>query len=165
MICLLTPFNVYFTLFGVLNVYITVCFGDTASKSEGRSAAVAERTEDIDSDAENHAHSHWFSDVRFRAQHLSRSHQHSRVDRRNGKARTSTCRWLGRCRRGVGSTRKLGDARISARAHSSNDFSLFFYGNPELAFIFIFCICKYSPVTICKTLKLILQKKFNSHND
>ena len=40
--------------------------------------------------------------------------------------------------------------------------SLFFYGNTELAFIFLFCICKYSPVTIRKTMKLIWEKKFNS---
>ena len=33
--------------------------------------------------------------------------------------------------------------------------SLFFFGNTELAFMFIFCICKYSPVTIRKTIKLI----------
>ena len=29
--------------------------------------------------------------------------------------------------------------------------SLFFFGNTELAFMFIFCICKYSPVRIRKT--------------
>ena len=40
--------------------------------------------------------------------------------------------------------------------------SLFSFGNTELAFIFIFCICKYSPVTIRKTMKLIWEKKFNS---
>ena len=33
--------------------------------------------------------------------------------------------------------------------------SLFFFGNTELAFMFIFCICKYSAVTIRKTMKLI----------
>ena len=65
---------------------------DTASRSEGRSAAVAERTEDGDSDAGNHVHSDLVPDVRCRAQHFSRSHQHSRVDRQNGKARTSTFR-------------------------------------------------------------------------
>ena len=41
--------------------------------------------------------------------------------------------------------------------------SLFLYGNTELAFIFIFCISKYSSVTNRKTMKLIWEKKFNSH--
>ena len=98
---------------------------------EGRSAAVAERTEDGDSDALNHAHSDWFPDVRCRAQHFTRSHKHSRVNRWNGKARTSTFRWRDSCRLGVGYARKLGDGRISARAHSSNDsftFLLWKYG-------------------------------------
>ena len=39
---------------------------------------------------------------------------------------------------------------------------LFFYGNTELAFIFIFCIYKYSPVTIRKTMKLIWEYKYKS---
>ena len=40
--------------------------------------------------------------------------------------------------------------------------SLFFFGNTELAFMFIFCICKYSPVTIRKTMKLIWENKYKS---
>ena len=40
--------------------------------------------------------------------------------------------------------------------------SLFFFGNIELAFIFIFFICKYSPVTIRKTMKLIWEHKYKS---
>ena len=40
--------------------------------------------------------------------------------------------------------------------------SLFFFGNTELAFIIIFCICKYSPVTIRKTMKLIWGIKYKS---
>ena len=40
--------------------------------------------------------------------------------------------------------------------------SLFFFGNTELAFMFIFSICKYSPVTICKPMKLIWENKYKS---
>ena len=40
--------------------------------------------------------------------------------------------------------------------------SLFFLGNTELAFMFIFCICKYSPVMIRKTMKLIWENKYKS---
>ena len=40
--------------------------------------------------------------------------------------------------------------------------SLFFFENTELAFMFIFCICKYSPVTIRKTMKLIWENKYKS---
>ena len=40
--------------------------------------------------------------------------------------------------------------------------SLFVFGNTELAFIFIFCICKYSPVTIRKIIKLIWENKYKS---
>ena len=39
---------------------------------------------------------------------------------------------------------------------------LFFFRNTELAFMFIFCICKYSPVTIRKTMKLIWENKYKS---
>ena len=38
--------------------------------------------------------------------------------------------------------------------------SLFFFGNTELAFMFIFCICNYSPVTIRKTMKMICENKY-----
>ena len=41
-------------------------------------------------------------------------------------------------------------------------FSLFFFGNTELAFMFIFCICKYSPVTIRQSMKLIWENKYKS---
>ena len=40
--------------------------------------------------------------------------------------------------------------------------SLFFFENTELAFMLIFCICKYSPVTIRKTMKLIWENKYKS---
>ena len=40
--------------------------------------------------------------------------------------------------------------------------SLFFFGNTQLAIMFIFCICKYSPVTIRKTMKLIWENKYKS---
>ena len=40
--------------------------------------------------------------------------------------------------------------------------SLFFFENTELAFMFIFCICKYSPVTIRKTMKLIWENIYKS---
>ena len=40
--------------------------------------------------------------------------------------------------------------------------SLFFVGNTELAFMFIFWICKYSPVTIHKTMKFIWKNKYKS---
>ena len=40
--------------------------------------------------------------------------------------------------------------------------SLFFFENTELAFMFIFCICKYSPVAIRKTMKLIWENKYKS---
>ena len=40
--------------------------------------------------------------------------------------------------------------------------SLFFFENTELAFMFIFCICKYLPVTIRKTMKLIWENKYKS---
>ena len=40
--------------------------------------------------------------------------------------------------------------------------SLYIFGNTELAFMFIFCICKYSPVTIRKTMKLIWENKYKS---
>ena len=40
--------------------------------------------------------------------------------------------------------------------------SLFVFGNTELAFMFIFCICKYSPVTIRKTMKMIWENKYIS---
>ena len=40
--------------------------------------------------------------------------------------------------------------------------SLFFFGNTELVFMFIFCFCKYSPVTISKIIKLILENKYKS---
>ena len=69
----------------------------------------------------NHAHSGWFPIVRREAQRFACANHHPRVDGWVGKARSSTCRWLGRCRRGVGSTRKLGDDRISAGAHSTYD--------------------------------------------
>ena len=94
---------------------------DTATGSVGRSAALAERAEDRDSDAGNYAHSGWFPIVRRKAQSFARAHHHPRVDGSAGKARSSTCRWLGRCRRGVGSTRKLGDDKILAGAHSIYD--------------------------------------------
>ena len=40
--------------------------------------------------------------------------------------------------------------------------SLFFFENTELAFMFMFYICKYSPVTIRKTMKLIWKNKYKS---
>ena len=40
--------------------------------------------------------------------------------------------------------------------------SLYFFGHTELAFMFIFCICKYSPVKIHTTMKLISEHKYKS---
>ena len=40
--------------------------------------------------------------------------------------------------------------------------SLLVFGNTELAIMFIFCMCKYSPVTIRKTMKLIWKNKYKS---
>ena len=40
--------------------------------------------------------------------------------------------------------------------------ALFFYGNTELALIFIFCISKYSAMTIRKTMRLIWENKYKS---
>ena len=39
---------------------------------------------------------------------------------------------------------------------------LVLFKNTELAFTFIFCICKYSPVTIRKTMKLLWENKYKS---
>ena len=94
---------------------------DNATGSEGRSAVVVERADDRDSDAGNHAHSGWFLIVRLKTQRFARAHHHPRVDGWACKARSSTCRWLGRWRRCVSSTRKLGDDRILPGAHSTYD--------------------------------------------
>ena len=40
--------------------------------------------------------------------------------------------------------------------------SLFCFKNTKLAFMFIFCICKYSFVTIRKIIKLIWENKYKS---
>ena len=53
---------------------------NTATESEGRSAAVAERAEDRDINARNHAHSGYFPIVRRKAQRFARAHHHPRVD-------------------------------------------------------------------------------------
>ena len=52
----------------------------TTTENEGRLEAVAEKADDGESNAKNHAHSCWFVEYRREAQRFARAHHHLRDD-------------------------------------------------------------------------------------
>ena len=136
---------------------------DTAIGSEGRSAAVAERAEDRDSDAENFARiladfqlfaaKHSVSLVRITIQELM-DDLAKRGRLLAGDAVGAVVVWDP-----LESSVMTGFRR---QLIALMTLSLFFFENTEWTFIFIFCICKYSLMTIRKTMKLICENNYKS---